>query len=149
MNSFEPNQAAEPPVSRMSVPVWPSHKPRKPVVLMTVFRTSIGPGSLAVRGVYDGKVLLNCAAGIGDIEGGGATSMWTCILHLISSTGVLMRKEKKTATQLSERRSNGHELRAISTESSRKRGMDGQDETCDSTSSCGSQDCLWKGQILT
>ena len=93
MNSFEPNHAAEPPVSRMSVAVCPSHKPRNPVVLITVLRTAIGPGSLAIREVYNGAVPLNCAAGIGETEGGGATSIWTCILHFTSSMGVLAETE--------------------------------------------------------
>ena len=69
MNSLEPNHAAEPPVSRMSVPVCPSHKPRKPVVLITVLRTAIGPGSLAIREAFGGAVPLNCTAGIGETEG--------------------------------------------------------------------------------
>ena len=88
MNSFEPNHAAEPPVSRMSVPVWPSHRPRKPVVRMTVLRTSMGPGSL-VTWETCGVAPLNCAAGMGETEGGGAASIWTCILHFTSSMGVL------------------------------------------------------------
>ena len=95
VNSFEPNHAAEPPVSRMSVPVWPSHNPRKPVVLMTVLRTSIGPGSFATCGVC-GIVPLNCAAGMGETEGGGVASIWTCILHFTSSMGVLRKKESRT-----------------------------------------------------
>lgn len=94
MNSFEPNHAAEPPVSRMSVPVWPSHKPRKPVVLKTVFRTSIGPGSFANRWATGGTRPLTGMAGIREREEGGTTSIWTCILHLINSMGVLEKKKK-------------------------------------------------------
>ena len=107
MNSFEPNHAAEPPVSRMSVPVCPSHKPRKPVVLTTVLTTSIGPGSFATCVVFGGAVPVNCTAGIGETEGGGAASICTCILHFTNSIGVL--RKRGTA----ERKSNGRKLRIL------------------------------------
>lgn len=45
-NSFEANQAAFPPSSRMNVPRWPTQRPRMPVVRIVVIRTDIGPGSL-------------------------------------------------------------------------------------------------------
>ena len=70
-NSLVQNQAAVPPVSRMSVPVWPSQRPPKPLVRTTDVRTVRGPGRLVV------------ALGV------VVTSICTCILHLTSSIGVL------------------------------------------------------------
>ena len=67
-NSLVQNQAAVPPVSRRSVPVWPNQRPLKPCVRITDLRTVIGPGRL-IRGVVP--------------------SICTCILHLTSSIGVL------------------------------------------------------------
>ena len=39
-NSLVPNHAADPPISRMSVPAWPSHSPRTPVVRTTSRKTA-------------------------------------------------------------------------------------------------------------
>lgn len=77
MYSLVLNQAAVPPVSRINVPVWPNQSPRKPVLRITDTNTDIGPGSF--RGI-----LPKASA-----PPGGATSIWTCILHLTSSSGVL------------------------------------------------------------
>lgn len=73
-NSFVVNHAAPPPVSRIRVPVCPSHIPRRPVLRITDIRTDIGPGN-------------GMAAPLADSA--GVTSICTCILHLTSSMGVL------------------------------------------------------------
>lgn len=70
--SFVENQAAVPPVSLMSVPVWPNHSPLNPELRKAVASTEIGPGS---------------ECGRSDDE--GDTSICTCILHFTSSMGVL------------------------------------------------------------
>jgi len=75
MYSLVPNHAAVPPVSRMKVPVCPSHSPRMPVVRITDMSTEMGPGRF--RGL---------AAAAAEACG---TSIWTCILHFTSSIGVL------------------------------------------------------------
>ena len=83
--SLVPNQAAVPPVSRIKVPVWPNHSPRRPVLRITDTSNVIGPGSFSR-----------------DIPTGGTTNIWTCILHLTSSIGVLqaykVRKWEKDIT---------------------------------------------------
>jgi hypothetical protein len=62
----------------MNVPVWPSHNPPKPVVRTTDLSTEMGPGSF--RG--GAPATATC----------GRTSIWTCILHFMSSIGVLVCK---------------------------------------------------------
>lgn len=83
MSSLVPNQAAEPPVSRMSVPVWPNQSPRTPSVRMASRRMASGPGRF--RGREAARVGWTLAAD----DAGGATSICTCILHFTSSIGVL------------------------------------------------------------
>ena len=77
-NSLVANHAALPPDSRMKVPVWPSQSPRMPSLRTTEVRTDIGPNSwrsaVAVLDAVTGAII------------------WTCILHLTSSTGVLYAK---------------------------------------------------------
>jgi hypothetical protein len=67
--SFVVNHAAEPPVSRMSVPVCPSQSPRSPCWRTMLPIRANGPG--------------------GFVPAARGASICTCILHLISSTGVL------------------------------------------------------------
>lgn len=81
MSSLVPNQAAEPPVSRMSVPVWPNQSPRTPSARIASRRMVSGPGRF--RG---GEARVG---GTPADEAGGATSICTCILHFTSSIGVL------------------------------------------------------------
>lgn len=88
MNSLVPNQAAEPPVSRMSVPVWPNQSPRTPSVRTASRRMASGPGRFRGGGARMGRTPAD--------EGGGAISICTCILHFTSSIGVLFVRPMST-----------------------------------------------------
>jgi hypothetical protein len=90
-SSLVPNHAAEPPVSRMSVPAWPSHSPRTPAVRITSRKIAKGPGRSRMDAVARG-VTTAAAAMVDD----GAISICTCILHLTSSIGVLVADRKHT-----------------------------------------------------
>ena len=106
-NSLEANHAAVPPVSRKIVPVWPSQSPLGPEVQRIflvivngpgrVFRTEANAAKFCCRtrldirdtGLNDDK-----RGGEGNLLGvdgisNGVESIWTCILHLMSSIGVL------------------------------------------------------------
>lgn len=88
MSSLVPNHAAEPPVSRISVPVWPSQSPRMPSARMASRKMASGPGRLCGRDVARAEEIP--AAGTAPTDkAGGATSICTCILHFTSSIGVL------------------------------------------------------------
>lgn len=64
-NSFEVNQAAFPPSSRMNVPKWPTQRPRIPSVRITVIRMDIGPGSLtAAADEEEGAMMVLLVASI-------------------------------------------------------------------------------------
>lgn len=93
MNSFDANHTAVPPVSRRIVLVCPTHIPVIPCRL-TIFETiANGPGRFrpdcdveAFCGVCTNEG--DDVARLGKLARGGV-SIWTCILHLTSSMGVL------------------------------------------------------------
>ena len=86
-SSLVPNHAADPPVSRMSVPDWPSHNPRTPAVRITSRKMAKGPGRSRMDAV---------ARGVTTAEAWGVINICTCILHLTSSIGVLIVDRKHT-----------------------------------------------------
>lgn len=95
MNSFDANHTAVPPVSRRIVPVCPVHIPLIPRVLTIFEMIENGPGSF--RGWATNRDV-EAFCGVCKNEGGdvarlgnrrGGVSIWTCILHLTSSMGVL------------------------------------------------------------
>ena len=107
--SYAPNQAAEPPVSRRRVPVWPSHNPLIPCRRNVSDINAIGPIGGASGGVWrrieDDENGLDCVTddGLGvDVvvvvvpgvvvvpRAPSRVNIWTCILHLINSIGVLL-----------------------------------------------------------
>ena len=89
INSLVPNHAAEPPVSRMSVPVWPNQSPRTPSARIASRRMASGPGRLRRRDEARADEIPAACTAPAD-KAGGATSICTCILHFTSSIGVLL-----------------------------------------------------------
>jgi hypothetical protein len=87
-SSLVPNHAAQPPVSRMSVPVWPNQSPRTPSVRIASRRMASGPGRLRRRDEARAGEIPAAGTAPAD-EAGGAISICTCILHFTSSIGVL------------------------------------------------------------
>ena len=98
-NSLEANHAAVPPVSLNIVPVCPSQRPLGPEVRRMLDMMVKGPGRvlriattfrLRLGGSGDCTAV---GAGLNFLEErgmpNGIESIWTCILHLTSSIGVL------------------------------------------------------------
>lgn len=104
-NSLEANQAAVPPVSLNMVPVCPSQRPPGPEVRRMLDMIVKGPGRvLRMAATLRSRLGCECASeGNSEDEGvgvdlnflgergmsNGVESIWTCILHLTSSIGVL------------------------------------------------------------
>jgi hypothetical protein len=106
-NSLEANHAAVPPVSRKIVPVWPSQRPPGPEARRIFLIIVNGPGRIFRTEANGAKFCCRTGldirdAGLDDDERGeegnflgvdgisnGVVSIWTCILHLTSSIGVL------------------------------------------------------------
>jgi hypothetical protein len=113
-NSLEANHAAVPPVSRKIVPVCPSQRPRGPEVRRIFLIIAKGPGRVLRTEAKEAKCSWwlgfsgkdvglddNKRGGEGnflDTDGisNGVDSIWTCILHLTSSIGVLTKGDQLT-----------------------------------------------------
>lgn len=99
-NSLEANQAAVPPVSLNIVPVCPSQRPLGPEVRRMLDIIVKGPGRVLRMAATFRSRLGGVCESEGDSGAGlnflgergmsnGVESIWTCILHLTSSIGVL------------------------------------------------------------
>jgi len=101
------NHAASPPVSRMRVPVWPSHRPRTPysrrIERVTVSAPGIGAGAGRTNEGGMARAAGACAApatacAADEAAKPSAAMFETCILHLTSSTGVRTNETAAPAT---------------------------------------------------